>query len=157
MEHQLKQVSNQIHSEVKGNFKVHNEQVQNDITTLSNQTQLRGENFEKVISETKVEVGKQMHEICSMVEDIATMAKGLEHQIMLKKPEIESANLNIANLTRKMDESTRYTNGEIQQLKKRQIELTELYSTCLDNDNGGLMNIMNRTDNVPIKMVVETN
>ena len=78
MESSLKQASIQIHNEVKGNFKVHNDQVQNDISTLTTSSQQRNESFEKVLQGTKVEVGKQMHELCSMVEDIATMAKGLE-------------------------------------------------------------------------------
>jgi hypothetical protein len=39
-----------------------------------------------------------MHEICSMVEDLATMTKGIETQINLKMPQIESSTLNIAYL-----------------------------------------------------------
>ena len=46
--------------------------------------------FDKHLQNTKNEVGKQMHEMCSMVEEIAQMNKGLEYQLELKKPEIEA-------------------------------------------------------------------
>jgi hypothetical protein len=34
---------------------------------------------DKKLSEIKNEVGCKMHEICSMVEELATMTKGLEN------------------------------------------------------------------------------
>ena len=53
---------------------------------------------DKKVQETKNEVGKQMHEMCSMVEELATMTRGLELSINQKRPEIDSASMNIANL-----------------------------------------------------------
>ena len=63
--------------------------------------------IEKRFAETKNDVGKQMHEMCSMVEELAQMSKGVENQLSKKQPEIEGASLNIANLQRKMDETQR--------------------------------------------------
>ena len=90
---------------------------------------------EKKMTETKVDVGKQMHELCFMVEQLATMTRGFEAQFGAKKPEIESANMNIANLQRKIDEMARSHQSELNGIKKRQYELTELYSTCLESED----------------------
>lgn len=88
----------------------------------------------------KNEMGRQMHEICSMVEELAAMTKGLEFQLGQKKTEIESASLNIANMQRKQDEGQRETQLEFSQLKNRQHELTQLYSTYLDSEDQLLLN-----------------
>jgi hypothetical protein len=69
--------------------------------------------MDKNLNTSKVEVGQQMHEMCSMVEEIAQMSKTIETQIAFKKPEIESATLNIANLQRKLDEQCRKTESDI--------------------------------------------
>lgn len=79
---------------------------------------------DKKLGDTKNDVGKQMHELCFMVEQLATMTRGFETQLGAKKPEIESANLNIANLQRKMDEMGRTQQNELSGIKRRQYELT---------------------------------
>jgi predicted RNase H-like nuclease (RuvC/YqgF family) len=73
-----------------------------------------------------------MHEMCSMVEEIAQLSKNLELQIQAKKPEIENASLNIANLQRKVDEQTTRADKEFVAMKRRQYELTDLFSTSLE-------------------------
>jgi threonine dehydrogenase-like Zn-dependent dehydrogenase len=45
--------------------------------------------FDKKILETKNDVGRQMHEICGMVEEIANMSKRVENQLVMIIPEIE--------------------------------------------------------------------
>ena len=60
-----------------------------------------------------------MHEMCSMVEELAQMSKGLEFQLTKKQPEIEGASLNIANLQRKMDEAQRSHDNDLNMIKKR--------------------------------------
>lgn len=75
--------------------------------------------IEKRFAETKNDVGKQMHEMCSMVEELAQMSKGIEFQLNKKQPEIEGASLNIANLQRKMDEAQRNQENELNIIKKR--------------------------------------
>ena len=50
------------------------------------------------INDLKNDVGNQMHEMCSMVEQLAGMTRQMENTLAAKKPEIESASLNIANL-----------------------------------------------------------
>ena len=71
---------------------------QNQVTELRTITQNSFMEVDKKMTETKNDVGKQMHELCFMVEQLATMTRGFENQLGAKKPEIESANMNIANL-----------------------------------------------------------
>ena len=49
----------------------------------------------KRLQETKLDVGKQMHEMCSMVEEIAGMTKKFEFQINAKRPDVENLSHNI--------------------------------------------------------------
>ena len=60
------------------------------------------------------------------------MTRQMENAVVSKKPEIESASLNIANLQRTLDEQARQYQSEFATIKKRQYELTQLYSTSLD-------------------------
>lgn len=60
------------------------------------------------------------------------MTRQMENTVVSKKPEIESASMNIANLQRKIDEQARQYQSEFATIKKRQYELTQLYSTNLD-------------------------
>ena len=97
------------------------------------------EKIAKQITEIKKDVGCQMHEMCSMVEEIAGMAKGVEFQLNNKKNEIECSTLNISNLQRKVDEIQRENHEEFSTIKNRQNELTQLYSTYLDSEEQLLM------------------
>ena len=97
------------------------------------------EKIAKQITEIKKDVGCQMHEMCSMVEEIAGMAKGVEFQLNSKKNEIECSTLNISNLQRKIDEIQRENHEEFSTIKNRQNELTQLYSTYLDSEEQLLM------------------
>ncbi|CDW81017.1 UNKNOWN [Stylonychia lemnae] len=78
---------------------------------------------------------KQLHEVLSMVEDMARIVKNLELQFNNKRPETESILLNIANIQRKMDENQRLALSELTQLKQRQYKLFNLYNTGLENNN----------------------
>ena len=47
------------------------------------------DSLDKKLLDTKNDVGRQMHEICSMVEEIANMSKGVETQFNMRLPELE--------------------------------------------------------------------
>eukprot|EP00347_Sterkiella_histriomuscorum_P022745 403337316 len=96
--------------------------------------QFKSYNESKILMMQK-ESEKQLHEVISMVEDIAKMSKNLEVQLIQKKPETENILLNLVNVQRRIDENSRIVMSEITQLKQRQYKLFNLYNTGLETSS----------------------
>lgn len=93
------------------------------------------ESFESKHAELKKDMGCQLHEICSMVEELAGMNKRLEFQCNQQRQSIDASSNGIATLQRRIEELTRENKDEFSVIKSRQNELTELYSTYIDSED----------------------
>lgn len=81
IEHDLKDV---LEKTVQHENKKRNSEFQ----TLKNDLGSKLEMFDSNIQSTKQDIGKQMHEMCTMVEEIANMSKGVEMQFKQKEADL---------------------------------------------------------------------
>ena len=78
LEQLQKEIKTELTENMNKSFDESNLKNQGMVHELRNQTHSSLVEVDKKLAEAKQDVGKQMHEICSMVEQIAGMTRGLE-------------------------------------------------------------------------------
>ena len=79
-----------------------------------------------------METSKQLHEMCSMVEELASMNKNFEKQLANNENNYKEIQVKMANFKKQIDDQFGINLMEFEQIKIRQTELAQLYSTYLD-------------------------